>query len=329
MGRCPGSSTRPVSDLSPAAQEQLAHFVRPPNRLATLAVRGLVRALMAMGARGRAGTAAAVGKLTYGLGIRRAVTEDNLRQAYPDWDAAEIRRVARAAYVNMARAVLDGITSPELTDAQAAPLLLDGPGAEAFFEAARSGKGAIFATAHFGSWELLGDLLLRRGVPLSAVVRPLSGALNSRIVEARLRSGMHLIHPRGAIASVCRALEEGRVVGVLPDQVAPADRGVFVPFFGRPACTAPALAVAAVRTGAPVFVACAHRVDDRLSFSSLPPMYASDTGDERADVAALLARVTRGIEQHVRAHPEQWLWLHRRWKVAPPAGTPALSLPTP
>jgi len=319
----------PVSDLSPAAQTQLAHFVRPPGLPAALAVRALVRALVALGHGGRAGAASFVGRMAHGLGIRRAVTEDNLRQAYPEWSGAEVRRVARDAYVNMARAVLDAITSPELSDAEASTMLLDGPGADAFFEAARSGKGAILATAHFGSWELLGDLLLRRGVPLSAVVRPLSGALNGRIVEARLRSGMQLIHPRGAIASVCRALEQGRVVAVLPDQVVPADKGVFVPFFGRQASTAPALAVAAVRTGAPVFVGCAHRVDHRISFSSLPPLYAPDTGDERADVATLMARVTLGIEQHIRSRPEQWLWLHRRWKVAPPATAQVLSIPTP
>lgn len=318
-----------MSDLNPAAQAQLAHFVRPPSLPATLAVRAMVRALAAIGHGGRAGAASMVGRLAHGLGIRRKVTEDNLRQAYPDWSAGEISRVAREAYVNMARAVLDSITSPELSDEEALTMLLDGPGAEAFFEAARSGKGAILATAHFGSWELLGDLLLRRGVPLSAVVRPLSGALNGRIVEARLRSGMQLIHPRGAIASVCRAIEEGRVIAILSDQVVPAEKGVFVPFFGRLASTAPALAVAAVRTGAPVFVGCAHRVDHRLSFSSLPPLYAPDTGDERADVATLLTQVTAGLEQHIRAHPEQWLWLHRRWKVAPPAHAPALSLPTP
>ena len=202
-------------------------------------------------------------------------------------------------------------------------MLVVGKGGQAFLDAARSGRGAILATSHFGSWELFGDLLLRNGVPLSAVVRPLSGALNGRIVEARLRAGMQLIHPRGAIQSIVEALGRGRVIAVLSDQVVAADRGVFVPFFGRLASTAPALSVAAQRSGAPVYVGWGRRIDHRLELEASEPLPVPQSGDPRADVAAHLAAVTARLEQVIRAHPEQWLWLHRRWKVAPPATLPA------
>ena len=303
--------------------------MRPSGRVAQGGVELFVRMLRLMGHGGRQAAASSVGRLAHLLGIRRRVTEENLRAAFPDWPAARIREVAQAAYVNMAHAALDGMMASTLRDEEARELLLDGPGSEAFFEAARSGGGAILATAHFGSWELLGDLLLRRGVPISAVVRPLSGALNRRIVASRVRAGMHLIHPRGAIQSVIRALREGRVVAVLSDQSVPAEGGHFIPFFGRPASTAPTLSVAARRTGVPVFVGAARRVDHRIEFfcEQVP---VRKTAHQREDVITHLTEVTAALEAFIRAEPEQWLWLHRRWKVLPPgpsseASTPLLS----
>src|SRR5690606_23609785 len=315
-----GFVSPPVTDrspLSPEASAQLERFVRPSGRWARGGVELLVRLLRLMGHGGRQATASSVGHLAHALGIRRRVTEDNLRAAFPDWPAQRIHQVARAAYVNMAHAALDGMMASTLRDEEAQEMLLDGPGAAAFFEAARSGGGAILATAHFGSWELLGDLLLRRGVPISAVVRPLSGALNRRIVASRVRAGMHLIHPRGAIQSVIRALREGRVVAVLSDQSVPAEGGHFIPFFGRPASTAPTLSVAARRTGVPVFVGAARRVDHRIEFfcEQVP---IRKTAHQREDVINHLTEVTAALEAFIRAQPEQWLWLHRRWKVLPP-----------
>lgn len=314
------------TSLSPEAHAQLERFVRPSGRLARGGVELFVQLLRVMGHGGRQAAASSVGRLAHLLGIRRRVTEDNLRAAFPEWPADRIGAVARAAYVNMAHAALDGMMASTLRDEEARELLLDGPGSEAFFEAARTGRGAILATAHFGSWELLGDLLLRRGVPISAVVRPLSGALNRRIVASRVRAGMHLIHPRGAILSVIRALREGRVVAVLSDQSVPAEGGHFVPFFGRQASTAPTLSVAARRTGVPVFVGAARRVDHRIEFfcQQVP---VRRTGNQREDIHTHLAEVTAAIEAFIRAQPEQWLWLHRRWKVLPPEAPPEASTP--
>src|SRR5689334_17698517 len=108
---------------------------------------------------------------------------------------------------------------------------------EALDAAVRAGKGVLVASAHFGSWELLAEVMSRRGYPLAAVVKPLQGALNARIVQHRLAAGVTLLSPRGALAGTLSALARGQVVAMLIDQVLPARHGVFVPFFGRPAST--------------------------------------------------------------------------------------------
>ena len=220
----------------------------------------------------------------------------------------------------MARVVLESIASTERLHAgwQQDPV----HGEEAFRRLRAhvdSGKGALLATAHFGNWEVLAELLTHHGIPFDALVRPLKGALNTRLAENRLRAGVGLIYPKGAIVEAGAALRRGESVLMLLDQALPAKAAVFVPFFGRPASTTPALAVAAQRTGAPVFVVMGMR--DARGHVQLhvqgpvdaPPRGTPDLFTEHT------ARVTAALEAVIRQHPEQWLWLHRRWKVAPPA----------
>jgi KDO2-lipid IV(A) lauroyltransferase len=176
----------------------------------------------------------------------------------------------------------------------------------------------IAATAHFGNWELLGEVLALRGLPLSAVVRPLEGSVNEVIVENRRKAGMHLIPARGSINGALQALRQGHVVAMLVDQVIAAKHGVFVPFFGRPASTSPGMSIAALRSGAPVYVGMGIREGDgiRLVFEGPIPFPEEGTTEER--IQRHTAEVTAVIERYVRQYPEQWLWLHRRWKVQPP-----------
>jgi len=244
------------------------------------------------------------------------VTLDNLRHAFPELGERERRRIARGAYLNMAYAVMEGLTSPRLSDEGVAKAVVTnnwGP-VQAAIDA---GKGILVASGHFGGWELLGEVLARRGVRLHAVIRSLRGALNAQIIHSRRKSGMRLISPRGAVLSSVRALRRGDMVAMLIDQVLPADRGVFVPFFGRPACTTPALSMAAVSSGAPVFVLMSIREKDHLRLFVEGPIPVPNTGDRKADIFELTATLTRIIEGYIRRYPDQWLWLHRRWKVQP------------
>ncbi|HME92320.1 MAG TPA: lysophospholipid acyltransferase family protein [Myxococcaceae bacterium] len=286
------------------------------NRLGSAFAGGLVRALKLLPARARVALAAGLGRLAFRLGIRRRITLENLRAAFPELPAEARCSIAKGAYANMALAVMEGLCSDALTDAglERAVVTENWAPMQAALDA---GKGVLVATAHFGSWELVGEVIARRGVKVHAVVRPLRGALNDRMVESRRRSGMRFIPTRGTILASAKALRRGEMVAMLIDQVLPAERGVFVPFFGRPACTTPALSMAAIRTGAPVFVVMAAREGDHLRMFVEGPFPVADSGDRRRDLVDHTAKVTAVLEQYIRRYPDQWLWLHRRWKVQP------------
>lgn len=307
-----------AGDVPSVAARAARPLIAPVGRLANLVTGWLMVLLARLGPVRRQRLAKGVARLAYGLGIRRRVTLDNLRQAFPEKDGTELERIARGAYANMAITVLEAIaaSSPDGPVATAeVPVVTENWGLVE--EAIASKQGFLVATAHFGNWELLGEIMARRGIPINAVVRPLAGALNARIVESRQKSGLKLILQRGALPKMLKALREGEVVAQLIDQVLPAEHGVFVPFFGRPACTTPAVSLAALRTGAPVFVALAAREEGHLRLFIEGPIPLPSTGDRQQDVAQHTALLTGIIERYIRRYPEQWLWLHRRWKVQP------------
>jgi KDO2-lipid IV(A) lauroyltransferase len=291
------------------------------SALARVASGLLVRALAALSPAGLRRLAGGIGLLAFMLGIRRALTLDNLRQALPEISEPERVRIARGAYRNMALAALESLVSTHVRD-EALESLVTLENWDVFEGARAQGKGLLVATAHFGSWELLGETMSRRGLPIHVVAKPLKGAVNARIVESRLRSGVRLIAPRGAVKASVDALAGGAVVCMLVDQVIAAERGVFVPFFGRPASTTPALSLAAQRSGAPVVVAMGAREGNGLRLYVEGPFPLPDTGNEAEDLRQHTAQITAAIERFIRRHPDQWLWLHRRWKVQPQNDSP-------
>ena len=279
---------------------------------------GLLRALPQSA---RSFLARALGRLAWWAGIRRRVTLDNLAHAFPDTPPAERRRIARAAYENMALAAIESICADLIPDAQLQDAVRSGdegswPALRRLLEAHQP---VLIASAHFGSWESFAEVMARRKFVFSAVVRPLSGAFNARVVAGRQAAGVELILQRGAMRGIFSALKRGRAVVQLIDQSVPARHGVFVPFFGRPASTTPSLSLAALRTGAPVYVVLAAREGSGLKMWVEGPIAVPNTGDRAADLRAHTAALTAILERAIRQHPEQWLWLHRRWKVLQPA----------
>lgn len=288
--------------------------------LSRVAAGVLVRLLQALPSGIVDALARAVASCAYAVGIRRRVTLDNLARAFPERSIEERRALARAAYANMARVVVDALRSLGASRAQLlAEVEVDdfGPVERAL----AAGKGLLVATAHLGSWEMFGAAMAQR-VPLHAVVRPLRGGVNARLVEARERAGLRLIPARGALAGMVAALRKNEVVAMLLDQAIGGKHALFVPFFGRPAATTPALSMAALRTGAPTLVVVALRKNGRLRFRVEGPFEVTDTGDRQRDLRDHTARVTSALERIIREAPEQWLWLHRRWKLAPPPRSP-------
>ena len=287
--------------------------VAPGGPLAS-AVAAITIALIRALPRGlRDALARALGRVAWWLRIRRRIALDNLAHAFPEKSESERARIARAAYGNMALAAIESVCSDLLSEAELERTVRAIPGTGwASMEPLLMGAGPVLiVSAHFGSWELLAEVMARRGAKFSAVVRPLAGAFNARVVASRHGSGYQLILQRGAMQGILAALKQGRAVVQLIDQSLAAKHGVFVPFFGRLASTTPSVSLAALRTGAPVFVALAAREGSDLKMSVEGPIAVPSTGDREADL------LTAIIERKIREYPEQWLWLHRRWKVRP------------
>lgn len=297
---------------------------RGASRLSILLVGACLRVLRALPRRARERFAAFVGWLVWTLRIRRAVAIDNVQRALPELPPGEQRRIARAAFGSMARTMLESVTSDLLSDAEVeqAVCVIDWKGLDVLLAARQP---VLIASAHLGSWELFAEVMARRGHVFSAVVRPLSGAFNEWLVRSRERAGVELILQRGALRNMLKALRRGRAVVQLIDQALPGPEALWVPFFGRPASTTPALSMAALRSGAPVYVVVAVREQGRLQMQVEGPIALPERATRHQALEAHTAALTAVIEGHVRRHPEQWLWLHRRWKaqIARRSNTPA------
>ncbi len=194
-------------------------------------------------------------------------------------------------------------------------------GAEHLLGALEGGRGAMMITAHCGNWELLTARLPVGGIPLTGAVRQLDEPRLDRLVTSmRTRFGTEIV-PRGPAAGrrLARALTRNRVVALLIDQDIRDVPGVFVPFFGRPAWTPSGAAMLALRLRCPVIPAFIHRRPDGTHRAEVhPPLPLPTTGSLESRIEELTAASTACIEKQIRAHPEQWVWMHRRWRTQPP-----------
>lgn len=301
---------------APGAGEKQIH--RGASPVARLLVGVILRLLRLAPRRWRERFAWLIGWLAWTVRIRRTLALDSIQSAFPERTSLEHRRIARLAYDSMSRAMLDSVTSDLLSDDEIARMVsvVDWKGLDVLLAARQP---VLIASAHFGSWELFAEVMARRGHAFSAVVRPLAGAFNEWLVRGRKRAGMQLILQDGALRGMLRALRKGQAVVQLIDQALPGPEAVWVPFFGRPASTTPALSMAALRTGAPVYFVVAVREAGALHMQVEGPFPVPERPTRRESLQAHAAQLTEVLERHVRRHPEQWLWLHRRWKQAPAA----------
>jgi len=193
-------------------------------------------------------------------------------------------------------------------------------GMEYYQQAKRDGRGVLFATAHLGNWELSAFAHALLADPMNVVVRPLDNPLIDRLVERRRAlSGNRPLFKKDYARAILKALAANEAVGILIDQNASPDTGVFVDFFGTPACAGTGFAKLAARSGAaviPGFAVWSDR-EQRYVLRFYPPIPM--TGDAARDTQALQSQ----LESVIREYPDQWLWIHRRWKTRP-AGAPSL-----
>ena len=197
--------------------------------------------------------------------------------------------------------------------------LVEVEGREHVDAALAAGRGVLLVTAHIGNWEMHG---LAHGWlfgPIGVIARPLDNpALDDRLCALRTQGGNTVISKRKALATVLRFLREGRGVAVLIDQNVQEKDGIFVDYFGRPAATTTVAAALALKTGCAVIPSHALiQPDGRYRLIYDPPLQWQPSGDRGGDIALITQRLTSVIEGWVREAPEQWLWMHRRWKTQP------------
>jgi KDO2-lipid IV(A) lauroyltransferase len=288
-----------------AAVETALLLSRTLPRRALLAVGGAVGALV-----GRLGTG------------RNAVVRENLRAAFGEaMSDGECERVLRACWRHFGRITFDALAFPKL-DAQALGSVLKVEGLENARAALDKGRGLLVFSAHFGHWEAGAYAMGLLGIPFAVIARPLDNpALDRKLIALRRGSGNEVIPKRRAVRETLRALSRGSGVAILIDQDAGAD-GVFVPYFSRLASTTPTLALLALRTEAPIVPVFARVEDDgTIAVCIEPEVRVEASGDRDADVVRVTAACTAIVERWVRLRPEQWLWMHRRFKTRPPGET--------
>jgi len=263
------------------------------------------------------------GWLLWALHVRRRVVMDNLRLAFPEKSDGERRDIARDTFVNLGRMAPEFFLAPRMTREELERVFVY-EGWERFEAARARGKGVIACTAHFGNFELLAAVHNLKGVPITMITRAMGRSrLNDLWRGARARAGVEdLVVRKGeTLRAAVRSLQAGRVLGYVIDQNQTRRRAVFPTFFGVPAATSPAPAVLSMRTGAAVvFVLDIPLGDGRHRVVLEGPLEVPDTGDRDRDVLAFMQDLNDRLERHVRQHPSQWYWLHRRWKTRPEDG---------
>jgi len=254
----------------------------------------------------------------------RRVGMRNLEIAFPEKSLRERRRILRGTFTSLGRQLAEFCLFPRYSRENASRVILY-DGFENFDAARRRGKGVIFLTAHFGGWELSSFFHCLSGHPLHIVVRPLDNPyLNGLVERYRTLHGASSFGKLDFARGLISAMRAGESVGILMDQNVMPEGGVFVDFFGTAACTAAGPARVALRTDAavlPTFTVWDAQIGRyRLRFE--PALELIRTGNDDSDVATNTARFTKAIESYARRYPEQWLWVHRRWKTRPPGEPP-------
>jgi KDO2-lipid IV(A) lauroyltransferase len=263
----------------------------------------------------------AVGTLAFRLapGERRKALA-SLAVAFPEMSEEARLELVRRCFRHLGTAALEMAVAPRLGVAGLDRLVdVSGSAIEGMRQAHARGRGVVCIAAHLGNWELHAWSVVRHGLPLAAVGKEnVDPRLNGLVDRFRSRGGLRNVWrgQPGAAVAMLRALRKGELLAMLIDQDTNV-QNVFVPFFGRPAATPRAAADLVVRTGATALVCLNHRGDDGVYRASTEEVEVPRTGDDERDVVELTARFTARIEAAIRAHPEQWVWMHQRWKTKP------------
>ena len=257
-----------------------------------------------------------LGRLAYVLDVpHRRIVRRNLAFAYPDWSHAEIKRISGRIFQNL------GITFVEILQLfvlSRADILarIQVVGLEHLQRAQQSQKGLIIVSGHLGSWEmgLLYACCILDKPSLGVAKKFRFGPLNRRIHDLRTRFGLKIVYKKGALPEMRKMLRRGGIIGLLVDQSRRSE-GVEVTFFGHKVTATPAAAFLAIRYKCPVLpIFCVRNANGQLIMEVNAPLEIMQTGDLRSDLQTNTQMITDAVERAVRRYPDQWFWVHKRWK---------------
>jgi len=249
---------------------------------------------------------------------KRLIVLHNLRRSFPEKDIREIIKIAKGVYRHFAIVAAEFFNLPYITKKNIHKWV-EVEGLENYHSAIAQGKGLLSIGAHFGNWELISIASSIYIKPMYIVYRPLDNPVIDNIVEyVRTMQGNTLVVKGGSGRKIMRLLKENQIIGILSDQNVAKSEGVFVDFFGRPACTGEDLALMAMRSGAPVIPAfMARQPSGKYKFILKSAVEAVCTGNYENDLLINTQRFIKIVEDIIREYPEQWFWFHQRWKTKP------------
>lgn len=272
------------------------------------------------------GFAASVTRLVFAFQPKlKKTAEFNLRLAFPDWTEAQRKDATRKMVRNLGWMAAEFARLPRLNKNNIEDVV-ELEGHENFLEGQRRGKGVLYLTGHIGAWELSSFAHAVYGYPLHYMARPLDNKrLDALVNRYRCASGNRPIFKNESARVMLKILKDAGTVGILADQNTLPAEGAFVDFFGRLACTTTGIARVALHTDAAVVPGYAYwdETAKKYKLRFEPPVELIRTGDTERDVLENTRRFAKIIEEIIRKHPDQWVWVHQRWKTRP-EGDPAL-----
>lgn len=286
------------------------------RRIVLALLRGLGEVAYRLSPTGRARLGVVVGRAMALLSpLRRRVTTENLRLAFPEASPKWIQETARGSYRNLGITLIEILTFPHITPSEARAML-DLRGTEEVETAAREGAGVVLVSAHYGNWELLAFAFpLYTNIPTSIIVAPQSNPYVEEYLHwYRSRTGNRMLPIRKAARAIVERLAKGEAIAMLVDQAASSERDIFVPFFGRLAATFEAPAALTLRRKAPMFTIFAERNPDGRYTATFQRIPSDDLRPDKDGIAELTRRHVAALEEAIRKRPDLWVWQHRRWK---------------
>jgi KDO2-lipid IV(A) lauroyltransferase len=269
--------------------------------------------------------ASAVARVLYVLSAKlRKTAEFNLRLAFPEWAESQRQQVIRNMTTNLGRMAAEFARMPKYSAANIQELVVL-EDHENFLQGHEQGKGVLYLTGHIGAWELSSFAHALYGYPLHYMARPLDNRkLDELVNRYRSLSGNRPIYKNESARLMLKVLKDAGTVGILADQNTMPSEGVFVDFFGTPACSTTGLARVALHTGAAVVPGYAYWDGAikkyRVRFEL--PVELVRTGDNERDIFENTQKFTKVLEEIIRKYPDQWVWVHGRWNTRPPGERP-------